>query len=385
MNLIRSTKGRLLFLLILNLPAALFAAPLPPLHAVRAFPHLKFNMPVWMGAPSADKGRFFVVEQKGRILVFKNISSIRKTTAFLDLGKKVRYSHAEEGLLCMAFHPNFAANGFFYVYYIASNPHREVLSQFKVSSKNPDRADPTSEKVLLEIPKVHGNHNGCSLLFGPDGFLYISLGDGGGAGDQDNNAQNLGSLWGKVLRIDMDHQDKDLPYSIPSDNPFVGKEGARGEIWAYGLRNVWRMSFDRKSGTLWAGDVGQDKWEEIDIIQRGGNYGWPYLEGTHDYRNIPGAPPSIPPVLEYPHPEGVCVTGGYVYRGSKLKGYEGVYLYAEYVLGWVKAASFEAGSLAMNEKVIEQTDNISSFAEDNDGELYLLGYSKGRIYRLKNN
>jgi glucose/arabinose dehydrogenase len=372
-----------IFFLTLFLSSPLSAGSFPPLQMTKAFPHLKFHLPVWMTAPPTDNNRFFVVEQKGSIRVFKNNSKTRKTSAFLDISKKVRYVHAEEGLLCMAFHPQYAANGLFYVFYLASNPHRQVLSQFKVSSKNPDRADPTSEKILLEIPKRHGNHNGSTILFGPDGYLYVSLGDGGGAGDRDNNAQNLGNLWGKVLRVDVDRQDKGLPYAIPPDNPFVGKEGARGEIWAYGLRNVWRMSFDRKSGTLWAGDVGQDKWEEIDIIQRGGNYGWPYLEGTHDYRNAPGTPPSIPPVLEYPHPSGVCVTGGYVYRGSKLKGYEGAYLYAEYVFGWVKAARFAEGGVAADEKVIEQNDNISSFAEDNDGELYLLGYSKGRIYKLK--
>lgn len=375
-----------LFAAVLILFFCLFqawAGSFPPLHLnKKAFPYLKFSQPVWLTAPPDHSHRLFVVEQKGRVLVFKNKSSVKKASVFLDIRGKVRHVHPEEGLLCMAFHPDFAHNGLFYVYYIADHPHREVLSQFKVSSWNPNQANPSSEKVLLEIPKTFGNHNGATLVFGPDGYLYFGLGDGGGAGDPNNNAQNLNSLWGKILRIDVDHQDPGLAYAIPPDNPFVGQPGARGEVWAYGMRNPWRMSFDRKTGDLWVGDVGQNKWEEIDVIQKGGDYGWPIMEGTHPYKAVMPAAPLIPPILDYPHPFGNCVTGGYVYRGKNLKGFEGAYLYADYIIGWVRALRYQDGKVTDDEEVISQPDNISSFGEDENGELYLLSYSGGKIYRI---
>jgi glucose/arabinose dehydrogenase len=345
-------------------------------------------------SPSDSADRLFVVEQKGRILSFENTPSVSKATLFLDIRSRVRTKDPEEGLLCMALHPSFSTNGLFYVYYIASDPHREVLSEFKVSSRDPNKADPTSERVLLSIPKKYGNHNGACLLFGPEGYLYCGLGDGGAGGDPDNNAQNLSSLWGKMLRIDVDHRDPGKSYAIPKDNPFVGKTGTRGEVWAYGLRNPWRMSFDRKTSELWVGDVGQDKWEEIDIVQRGGNYGWSVMEGKHEYN--PSRKTQVPltgPVLDYPHNpkdadppaafSGPCITGGYVYRGKRLKGFEGVYFYADYVLGWVRALHLQNGKVDMDEAVIEQPENISSFGEDANGELYLLGYSNGRVYRFE--
>jgi len=351
-------------------------------------------MPVWITAPPDGSQRILVVEQKGKAFLFKNKTDVKKTSLFLDLSGRIRMAHPEEGLLSLAFHPSYSTNGLFYVYYIADQPHREVLSQFRVDPRNPNRADPHSEKILLQIPKHFGNHNGSTLLFGPDGYLYFGLGDGGGAGDPDNNGQNLGSLWGKILRIDVDHQDPGLAYGLPRDNPFVGRPNARGEIWAYGLRNPWRMSFDRKTGDLWCGDVGQDKWEEIDLIQKGGNYGWSLMEGNHPYkRNQSYAAPLLPPVLDYPHrPEdstnpapfnGACVTGGYVYRGSRLKDLEGVYLYADYILGWVRGLRLDEKGRVLDEKLIEQPENISSFGEDEKGEIYLLGYSNGKIYRLE--
>ncbi len=380
----------LTWLPVLSLEAKAF----PPVHMQVAFPHLKFVMPVCLTSAPDSSNRFFMVEQKGKILAFKNQPSVPKASVFLDIRKEVRTKAPEEGLLCMAFHPSYAKNGKFYVYYIASNPHREILSQFRVSTRDPNRADPSSEKVLISIPKRFGNHNGSTLLFGRDGCLYFGLGDGGSWGDPDNNAQNLGTLWGKMMRIDVDHQDPGLNYSIPKDNPFVGRPGARGEVWAYGLRNPWRMSFDRQTGDLWVGDVGQDKWEEIDIVQKGGNYGWSLLEGNHSYNTSRHSDAHlVHPIWEYPHkPEdsdqpvsftGACITGGYVYRGSRLKGFEGAYLYADYVLGWVRALRYENGRVSVEENILEQPENISSFAEDTAGEIYLLGYSNGRIYRLE--
>jgi len=375
-------------------PPEVAAKVFPPVHLKAAFPNLKFKMPVWLTSPPNSSSRLFVVEQKGRILVFKNAPSARNASVFLDISREVRTKDGEEGLLCAAFDPSYATNGYFYVYYIASDPHREILARFKVSSQNPNQADPASEKKLLEIPKHYGNHNGATLLFGPDGYLYFGLGDGGSGGDPDNNAQNLGSLWGKMLRIDVNHRDPGIPYAIPKDNPFVGQKGARGEIWAYGLRNPWRMSFDRKTGDLWVGDVGQNKWEEIDVVQKGGNYGWSIIEGKHSFNpSRKSDAPLIGPVLDYPHDpkdseipldfSGSCVTGGYVYRGKRLEGFEGAYLYADFTLGWVRALRTENGQVTVDENILEQPDNISSFAEDTKGEVYLLGYSTGRIYQLE--
>lgn len=379
-------------LVVLAGSSPMLAADGPAYRLSPAFPHLRFEKPVWLTAPPYDSRRLFLLEQMGRVLVFPNKPSAPKASVFLDIRSKVRTRHPEEGLLCLAFHPHFAKNGYFYVYYIADHPHREVLSRFRADPKHPDRADPRSEKVLLEIPKKFGNHNGSTLLFGPDGYLYFGLGDGGGAGDPNNNAQDLKSLWGKILRIDVDHRDPGLAYTIPQDNPFAGRADARGEIWAYGMRNPWRMSFDRATGDLWAGDVGQDKWEEIDIIQKGGNYGWSILEGNHRFKSIPDPGNLIAPILEYPHKPsdsdkpvsfiGSCITGGYVYRGSRLKELHGAYLYADYILGWVRALRYENGALVSDEQLVDQPDNICSFAEDPTGELYLLGYSNGEIYRL---
>ena len=393
MNFRPLLKPILILVLVGFAAGAAWSKSFPTVHMKKAFPHLKFKMPVWLEPSPDNSGRLFVVEQKGRIRVFKNSPSVKKAPVFLDIHKKVRTSDGEEGLLAMAFHPAYATNGYFYVYYIASNPHREVLSRFKVSTTDPNKADPKSEKVLLEVPKVYGNHNGCTLLFGPDGYLYFGLGDGGAGGDPHNNAQNLGSLFGKIMRIDVDHEDAGLAYAIPKDNPFVGSPGARGEVWAYGIRNPWRMSFDRLTGELWVGDVGQDMWEEIDIVKKGGNYGWSIREGKHEYNVTRSSKDTlIEPILDYPHKPtaldksaayGPCLTGGYVYRGKKLKGMEGAYLYAEYVLGWVRALRVDKGQVTADETLIEQPENISSFGEDAAGELYLLGYSNGRIYRLE--
>lgn len=374
--------SKIFVLTIFSLSSPAWCGSFPVLHLENAFPKLKFSMPVWITAPPDQSRRLFLVQQMGKVLVFKNKSSAQRASVFLDLSGKVRHVHAEDGLLCMAFHPRFAQNGLFYVYYVADNPHREVLSEFKVSSRNPNLADPSSERILLEIPKSFGNHNGATLLFGPEGYLYFGLGDGGGAGDPYDTAQNLKKFWGKILRIDVDHRDPGLAYSIPKTNPFAGHPGVRGEIWAYGVRNPWRMSFDRLTGDLWLGDVGQNKWEEIDIVKKGLDYGWPLLEGTHPYRTIIPKGPLESPILDYSHTQGACITGGYVYRGNKLKGFEGAYFYADYILGWIRALRYENGKVTLDEKVVDQPNNISSFGEDENGELYLLGYNNGVVYKL---
>jgi glucose/arabinose dehydrogenase len=343
-----------------------------------AFGDRTFARPVCMVEMPDASRRLCVVEQAGRIRVFAADSAATPAALFLDIEPLVRSAHNEEGLLAMAFHPRFATNGYFYVYHSASNPLRNVLVRYHRGSGG---VEPGSRQVLLEIPKPFGNHNGATLVFGPDGFLYVSIGDGGSAGDPHGNAQNRATLLGKILRLDVDRQDPGLAYAVPSDNPFVGIAGARAEIWAWGLRNVWRMSFDRATGALWAGDVGQNRWEEIDRIERGANYGWDRREGAHPFESGPDpGVPLVDPVWEYSHDEGASITGGYVYRGSRLPELAGAYIYADFVSGTLWA--LRTAPAPANEVLVRQPKNIASFAETADGELYLLAFD-GRIYQLE--
>jgi glucose/arabinose dehydrogenase len=353
---------------------------LPAVRLVAAFPHLQFERPLLLTHAGDD--RVFVVEQGGRIFVFPNRADVTAAKVFLDLHSRVRRVHNEEGLLALAFHPHYKDNGFFYVHYSASDPPRGVLARFQVSPDDPDRALPESQRVLLEVEKPWGNHNGASVLFGPDGFLYLSLGDGGAAGDPRNSAQNLGSLLGKILRIDVDHEAGGRPYAIPADNPFISTAGARHEVWAWGLRNVWRMSFDRATGELWAADVGQDRWEEIDLIERGGNYGWRIREGKHPFHDQPAQAPLIEPIAEYGHDVGASVTGGYVYRGARMPHLVGAYVYADYVTGTFWALRAAQGAVVAQREILRQPRNIASFGEDASGELYVCAFD-GHIYRLE--
>jgi len=255
--------------------------------------------------------------------------------------------------------------------------------------------------VILEVDQPYGNHNGATVLFGPDGYLYISLGDGGSAFDPQDNGQNLSTLLGTILRIDVDREQDGHAYAIPPDNPFVDRPGARGEIWAYGLRNVWRMSFDRETGDLWAGDVGQNKWEEIDLITRGGNYGWRIREAAHPFKAGTPPDPMIDPVVEYPQRRGqgrsrelvgMSITGGCVYRGRSQPQLAGVYLYGDYVTGRIWALRYEDGRVTAHRQVFDGPPrvHISSFGEDADGELYVCSFDQmdgrrggtGRLYIL---
>ena len=294
---------------------------------VNAFPRLSFFKPTFITHATDGSDRLFVVQQNGIIKVFLNDSSMSVASTFLDLSHKISSYSGEEGLLGLAFHPNFRQNGFIYVSYTRFKPGTHamqvVISRFSVSPVDANRADSLSEYFLLTNDKpsdggvVQSNHNGGMLSFGPDGFLYIGTGDGGSANDPWNNAQNLSVLLGKILRIDVDHG---LPYAIPPDNPYAGNtNGWKGEIWAYGLRNPWRFSFDSLSGRLWAGDVGQDTREEIDLITKGGNYGWRVMEGSI-FRPGGGKGDStglIMPLADYDHTQGEAVIGGYVYRGHR--------------------------------------------------------------------
>jgi glucose/arabinose dehydrogenase len=350
-----------------------------------AFPALEFEMPVELtGSPDASD-RIFVVEQKGRIIVFPNRADARDKSVFLDIIGKVD-SGGEKGLLGLAFHPDFKTNGYFYVNYTRSSPLETVVSRFKVNSSTPDKADPASEEILLTFRQPFSNHNGGKIAFGPDGYLYISAGDGGSGGDPRNNGQDLTTLLGKILRIDVDHAGGKNKYNIPSDNPFRGnKKGHREEIYALGLRNVWRFNFDGETGTLWAADVGQNAFEEIDIIKKGGNYGWRIMEAQScfstnrcDKNNL------ILPIWSYEQSSetGKSVTGGYVCRDKSLPELEGKYIYGDYVSGNIWALTHAGNRAVRNDLIATLSDGLSSFGQDKNNRLYVLAYGSGKVYKL---
>lgn len=347
--------------------------------------------PVVVTGAGDGTNRMFFATQYGAIFVTENDPEARDLKLFLDIRERVipfKPNENEEGFLGLAFHPNYKENGEFYVYYTAKptaeHPHQSVISRFRVSQDYPNRADPDSEEVLLRIDQPYWNHNGGTVVFGPDGYLYIGLGDGGLGGDPHGNGQNLATLLGSILRIDVDRKDPGLQYAIPKDNPFVDVPGARGEIWCTGIRNVWRLSFDPLTKTCWAADVGQNLWEEIDIIRGGGNYGWNRREGKHDYRDEnsarfkPGpdyvqAPgPLIEPILDYHHDVGKSITGGYVYRGKRVPALEGAYLYADYVSGQVWALWYDeaAEKIIANRTIRQSGSPVITFGEDDAGEVY---------------
>jgi glucose/arabinose dehydrogenase len=326
--------------------------------------------------------RVFVATQHGVIHVFPNDPKASRTKVFLDIQDQVLYNDAEneQGFLGLAFHPNYKKTGEFFVFYSLRKPAlTNVLCRYRVSKGDPDRADPTSREELLRIKRPFWNHDGGTVCFGPDGYLYVALGDGGAANDPFNNGQNLKTLLAKVLRIDVDHKDEGKPYAVPKDNPFVGRADALPEVWAYGLRNVWRMAFDRRTGVLWASDVGQNLYEEIDLITRGGNYGWRLREGLHPFG--PGGsgprPDLIEPIWEYHHDVGKSLTGGLVYRGRDLPELQGAYLYGDYVTAKIWALRYDPGSkrVVTNHPVRDRNVPILSFGEDERGEAYLLTYS----------
>ncbi len=329
------------------------------------------------GAPE----RLYVASQDGGIWTFKNNADVKDSVLFLDLRDKVhlwqRSGANEQGLLGLAMHPNFTENGIFFVYYSHPSEPKSIVSSFKVSKNDPMKADPSSEKILMEIDQPYQNHNGGCIEFGPDGFLYIALGDGGLRNDPHDAGQDLSNILGKILRIDVDHPSDDKAYGIPSDNPFVTTKNAIPEIFALGLRNPWRIAFDKENGRLWCGDVGQELWEEIDIITKGGNYGWSHREGTHPFGNRPlpkNVSEPIEPVWEYDHEIGKSITGGRVYRSDRVKQLSGKYLYADYVTGTVWALTYDpaSGKATRNEQVVPESIPVLAFGEDAAGEVYYL-------------
>jgi glucose/arabinose dehydrogenase len=287
------------------------------------------------------------------------------------------------GLLGLAFHPRFGENRFFFVNYTADNPLRTVVSRFEADPADPDRALASSEKIILEFSQPYRNHNGGQIGFGPDGYLYVATGDGGARGDPHGNAQSLGTLLGKILRIDVDRSEEGRAYAVPDDNPFRGRDRARGEIWAYGLRNPWCFSWDGQ-GRLWAADVGQDAVEEIDIVEKGKNYGWNILEGSRCFKPPSGCDPAgtVLPVDEYTHELGQSVTGGFVYAGKAVPSLEGAYVFADFVSGRVWTLWYDKFEARRTELLRNEQAMISSFGIDETRELYLCSFDGG-IYRLK--
>jgi len=379
---------KLLFPFLLGSP---FLSAPPPLSAVQQAPKdpvirlvpiaSGLDRPVALETAPGDPGRLYLVEQPGRVLVWKDGKVA--PAPFLDMRGRAKARHSEQGLLGLAFHPGFTRNRRFFTYYTDSRGD-SVLSEW--AAKSADEADPSSERVVLTQKQPYSNHNGGQIAFGPDGKLYLGLGDGGSGGDPQNNAQDLASWLGKILRLDIDGE---KPYGVPKDNPFAGKKGARPEIWAWGLRNPWRFSFD---GTrLFIADVGQDKWEEVDLedLRDGGgkNYGWRFFEGEKPHKDAAEAPKDlVSPIAAYGHHHGACsVTGGFVYRGKALPALRGAYLFGDYCSGEVWSLTetpgrgWERASVALD---APREPRISSFGRGADGELFLIDH-EGIVYRLE--
>jgi glucose/arabinose dehydrogenase len=345
-----------------------------------AFPNLTFNQPDAL-VNDGVTDRLFVTEQTGAIRVFNNTQNVTASTVYLDLTDKV-VSGGEQGLLGLAFHPNFEQNGYFYVNYIAPNPLRTVIARYTQPAGS-SVADKNSEQVLLTVNQPFANHNGGQLSFGPDGYLYIGLGDGGSGGDPLGNAQNRSTLLGKILRIDVNSATGGRNYGIPPNNPFAGNSlGYREEIYAYGFRNPWRFSFDSETAQLWVGDVGQGEIEEIDLVGSGKNYGWNIMEGTLCFNPSSGCNRTglELPIYNYTHALGNAVIGGYVYRGTATPILVGTYIYADYGSGRIWALN-STGAEVSNVLLVDTNLNIASFGVDLSGELYFTAYD-GKIYEF---
>jgi glucose/arabinose dehydrogenase len=355
-------------------------ADIPRLQVQRLFPNITLRRPVQAVQAPGDDKHLYVLEQAGRVMRL-DLTKPDATEAevWMDIREQVNSAGNELGLLSIVFDPKFADTHQFFLYYTANKPLRSELTRFDVA---PATGMPVlkSAKVFLEVKQPYSNHNGGTALFGPDGMLYLSLGDGGAANDPHGNSQNMAALLGKIIRIDVRRSEGGEPYAIPADNPFVDNPKAAPEIWATGLRNVWRMSFDRKTGQLYAGDVGQNAYEEVDLIVKGGNYGWNPREGLHAFdKGKPGTAGAayIDPIAEYPHDQGVSVTGGHVYRGSKWPSLQGVYLYADYAFGTIWGLRCNGDRCTPSEVVWQRHGGKSmwsSFGELNNGELVLCAF-----------
>ncbi|SDK82016.1 Por secretion system C-terminal sorting domain-containing protein [Catalinimonas alkaloidigena] len=348
-----------------------------------AFPELTFDLPVDIVAVPGEEDRLAVVEKPGRIVVFANDAATSATQTLLDITPQVNSSPNEAGLLGLAFHPDFATNGYFYVNYTTGNLATRI-SRFQAGAEGTAAA--SSETILITFPQPFENHNAGCLRFGPDSYLYIATGDGGSGGDPQNNGQNRKSILGKMLRIDVNQTEGERPYAIPADNPYAGNnEGFLPEIYAYGLRNPWKFYPDPETGTLWVADVGQNKIEEIDRVEKGGNYGWRLMEASACYNpstcDTAGLNLRLP-VWEYSHDQGdVSITGGMVYRGQAAPSLQGKYIYGDYVSGRIWSLDAVAVS-DTSPFLLKMNGNISTFGLDAAGELYVANYRQGKLYQL---
>ncbi len=352
--------------------------PPAPYRIAPVFPKLKFFEPLAMSAIPGTN-RFVIAERKGKLFTFENSQAVERPDLLLD----VKYT-----VYGVAAHPRFKENGYIYVTYVL-NPAEEVqdpkgsrLVRFQISKDNPWQLDPASELRILEWPS--GGHNAGNIVFGPDGYLYLACGDGSGIADELQTGQKVDDVLASLLRIDVDHPDAGKNYGIPKDNPFVKTAGARPEIWAYGLRQVWKFNFDRQTGDLWAGEVGQDLWESVYKIEKGGNYGWSVTEGSHEFRpeRPKGPTPILKPIVEHPHSDFRSITGGFVYRGSKHKDLVGAYVYGDYDTGKVAALRYESGKVTFQQELVDTPLRIITFCEDHAGELTLVDFMNGTIYQL---
>lgn len=376
-------------------PASLDTSPLP-VTVELAYPNLRVERPIVLTGAGDDSGRLFIAGQKGQIyFIDEDDTDVSEAKLFIDISESVAYKDREneEGLLGLTFHPKFSENGQFFVYYTTSDrPHVSVVSRFRVSKSNPNQGDPNSEEEILQIQQPFWNHNGGTILFGPDGYLYIALGDGGKGNDPLGSGQDLSKLLGSILRIDVDQTSEGRAYAIPADNPLRGKKGVWPEIYAWGIRNVWRMSFDPQNGDLWAADVGQNEWEEINLIRNGGNYGWSLREAAHRFTLGGGKgsgpqPGLIEPMVEYPHTTdwGKSITGGAVYRSDKTPMLDGYYLYGDYVTGFLWALKYDRDKKVVTENRPIAWDNLPvfTFGQTDGGEVLMSTMmSGGRIYRF---
>lgn len=352
----------------------LSAAPATSTASFALTPIISGNLhkPIFLTHTRENNDRLFVVEQNGKILIVEKGQLLPKP--FLDISSKVS-TGGERGLLGLALHPKYAKNGRLFINYTRKEDQATVIAEYHRAA-TPDQSE-TKERILLIMPQPYGNHNGGTVAFGPDGYLFIGMGDGGAGGDPENRAQNPNTLLGKILRIDIDQGD---PYGIPADNPFV-KNGGRPEIYATGFRNPWKFSFDQQTGELWAGDVGQNSWEEITRVNKGENHGWRFMEGLHCFQPKQGCQNTTQltlPVLNYPNGDGgrCSVTGGYVYRGTAIPLLKGTYLFADFCSGEI--FGYRDGNHTM---LLDTNLQISSFGEDEAGELYVLGYA-GSVHKL---
>lgn len=391
-----------LFLFALLPLTATAVAPCPDSAAGTSIPAISLQevasglqLPVHIAPAGDGSGRLFVVEQGGVIRVLEN--GRLRARPFLDISERVD-SGGERGLLAVVFHPRFRENGLFYVNYTARPAGKLITRVSRFTAADRQHGDPQHETVLLTFEQPYSNHNGGQLAFGPDGFLYIAVGDGGSANDPQNAGQSLGTVLGKILRIDVNPTSGERPYAIPRDNPFVKRAGARPEIWAYGLRNPWRFSFDAGGDRLYAADVGQNAVEEINVIERGGNYGWRIMEGdlcTPAFGKNCNRRGLVEPIHTYRHSEGRSITGGFVYRGAAIPQLCGVYLFADYVSQRVWGLRYDGKRVTRHRELIGPAFvervlgrlrlgalQISSFGQGEDLELYVAAHQSGRIFRI---